>query len=209
MSFDRSQARCSFCGRRPPAVNRLIAGPGAAYICETCLQTCTDILNDPTPFSPKALELAARPPVVIAAPQKPDLDLPRQQHGPLRRVQLDLEQKQLGMTLMLYEMQFYEQHFELHYVWIRPPFPAGFAFVPRLIFLIKDNLENQWSGDRGGTFRARPELVNDPALAVYQGSSRFRPLPPPESQKLTIRVADPVGQFEEQIPPPWEFEIKL
>jgi len=68
MSSDRSLARCSFCGKRPPEVRRMIAGPGAAYICDACLQLCNEILNDPTPFSPKALELASRPPVVIAAP---------------------------------------------------------------------------------------------------------------------------------------------
>lgn len=209
MSFDRSQARCSFCGRRPPAIKRLIAGPGAAYICDTCLQECTDILNDPTPFSPKALELASRPPVVIAAPQKSDLDLPAQQQGPRRSVSLDTEQKRFGMTLMLYEMHFYEHHFEIHYVWIRPPFPTGFAFVPRLIFLMEDDLGTQWSGDKGGTLRTRPELANDPGLAVYQGSGRFRPLPAAGSQLLKIRAADPLGQFEEQLLPPWEFEIKL
>ena len=70
MSSDRSLARCSFCGKRPPEVRRMIAGPGAAYICDACLQLCNEILNDPTPFSPKALELASRPPVVIAAPQE-------------------------------------------------------------------------------------------------------------------------------------------
>src|SRR5258708_20761502 len=69
MSFDRSLARCSFCGKRPPEVGRMVAGPGAAYICETCLQLCNEILNDPTSFSSKALELASRPPVVIAPPQ--------------------------------------------------------------------------------------------------------------------------------------------
>ncbi len=70
MSFDRSLARCSFCGRRPPEVHRMVAGPGAAYICDACLQLCNDILHDATPFSAKALELASRPPVVIAAPQE-------------------------------------------------------------------------------------------------------------------------------------------
>ena len=47
MSFDRSLARCSFCGRRPPEIRRMVAGPGAAYICDTCLQLCDEILHDP------------------------------------------------------------------------------------------------------------------------------------------------------------------
>ena len=111
----------------------MVAGPGAAYICDECLQLCNEILHDATPFSPKALELASRPPVVIAAPQQAPLS-----HGqvslasdPLRTVTIELEQKQNGATLMLHQLQYYQTHFELHYLWIRPPFTAGFAFVPR------------------------------------------------------------------------------
>src|SRR4051794_29237924 len=74
MSFDRSLARCSFCGRHSSEVRRMVAGPGAAYICDECLQLCNEIISDPTPFSTKALELASRPPVVIAAPQSFDTD---------------------------------------------------------------------------------------------------------------------------------------
>ena len=47
----------------------MIAGPGAAYICDDCLQLCNEILQDATPFSAQALELASRPPVVMAMPQ--------------------------------------------------------------------------------------------------------------------------------------------
>ena len=114
MSFDRSLARCSFCGRRPPEVRRMVAGPGAAYICDACLELCNEILDDPTPFSAKALELASRPPVVIAAPQQVEQDIPILPRQPLRTIKLELEQKQQGMTLMLYQVQFYQKHFELH-----------------------------------------------------------------------------------------------
>lgn len=207
MSFDRLQARCSFCGRRPPEVSRIVAGPGAAYICDACLQLCNDILHDPTPFSAKALELASRPPVVIAAPQ--ELEAPSSAHEPLRSVTIEVEQKQGGMTLLLQEMQFYQHHFELHYLWIRPPLVAGFTFVPRIIFLVNDNTGTQWMGDRGGMILARPELVNDSHFAVYQGNARFRPLPSPNARILTVRAADPLRQFEESAPRPWQFEIAL
>ena len=121
MSFDRSLARCSFCGRRPPEIRRMVAGPGAAYICDTCLQLCNEILHDPTPFSAKALELASRPPVVIAAPQELEQGALPLSHEPVRTINVELEQKQHDMVLMLHQVQFYEQHFELHYLWIRPP----------------------------------------------------------------------------------------
>ena len=198
MNMDRSQARCSFCGKRPPEVQRMVAGPGAAYICEMCLQLCNEILNDPSPFSAKALELAARPPIVLAAPQETSLhdvaEIPA--HSPLRTINIELEQKQQDMTLMLQQMQLFQKHFELHYIWIRPPLQKGFAFVPRLIFLIQDNTGSQWSGDRGGVLLARPELSSDSYTAVYQGSARFSPLMSADASALTIRAIDPLGQFE-------------
>jgi len=211
MSFDRSLARCSFCGLRPPEVRRMVAGPGAAYICETCLQLCQEILNDPMPFSTKALELASRPPVVIAVPQEPGRQAIAEatQREPLRSITIELEQKQQGMTLILHQLQLYQKHFELHYLWIRPPFPAGFAFVPHIIFFVKDNTGTQWAGDRGGMLLARPELASDPYYAVYQGSSRFSPPPSADARVMTVRAADPLGQFEDQPVRPWQFEITL
>ena len=209
--MDRSQARCSFCGKRPPEVQRMIAGPGAAYICESCLHLCNEILNDPSPFSAKALELAARPPVVIAVPY----DFRRQDvsatvaKSPSRTIIIELEQKQHDMTLMLQQLQLFQKHFELQYIWIRPPIPAGFAFVPRMIFLIQDNAGFQWAGDRGGSLLAHPELSSDSYKAVYQGSARFSPLMPADTSALTIRAVDPLGQFEHPPIQPWQFEVTL
>src|SRR5579863_10370764 len=210
MTVDRTMARCSFCGRRPPEVQRMVAVPGAAYICDECLQLCNEILHDSSPFSAKALELASRPPVVIAAQQGLERETPRVQvQGPQRTIIVELEQKQQGMVLMLNQLQFYADHFELHYLWMRQPFTTGFAFVPRIIFFVRDNTGTQWMGDRGGMLFMRPELTNDANRAVYQGSARFRPLPSPDARLLTVRAADPLGQFEESLPHPWEFEITL
>ncbi|GCF09156.1 hypothetical protein KDI_27200 [Dictyobacter arantiisoli] len=189
----------------------MIAGPGAAYICDDCLQVCNDILRDPTPFSPQALELASRPPVVVAAPPPlgEDRSTTTTTREPVRTVILELEQKQQGNTLILHRIQYYQDVFELQYLWIRPPFTAGFAFVPRIIFFLKDTTGAQWTGDRGGMILARPDLASGPNNAVYQGSARFRPLPSTGARTLTIRAADPLGQFEESPPRPWEFEITL
>ena len=211
MNIDRSQARCSFCGKRPPEVQRMVAGPGAAYICELCLQLCNDILNDPSPFSAKALELAARPPVVVAAPQENSQRNTSESpaRSPLRTIAIELEQKQHDMTLMLQQLQLFQKHFELHYIWIRPPLQAGFAFVPRMIFLIKDNTGFQWSGDRGGMLLFRSELSSDSYKAVYQGSARFSPLMSADTSALTILAVDPLGQFENPPLQPWQFEVTL
>lgn len=212
MSFDRSLARCSFCGRRPPAVQRMVAGPGAAYICEDCLRLCNEILDDPMPFSAKALELASRPPVVIAAPQQLSQGRagePASTHEPARTIIIQLEQKQQDMTLMLHQLQIFSRHFELHYLWIRPPLSSGFAFVPRLIFKLRDNTGTEWAGDRGGRLLARPELEIDPNMAVYQGSARFSPLPGSDAREIIVLVADPLGQFADPPLAPWRFEISL
>lgn len=211
MNMDRSQARCSFCGKRPPEVQRMVAGPGAAYICESCLELCNEILNDPSPFSAKALELAARSPVVVAAPQET-----RQRNtpetptrSPSRIINIELEQKQHDMTLLLQQLQIFQKHFELHYIWIRPSLQAGFAFVPRIIFLLQDNTGFQWTGDRGGLLLARSELSSDSYKTVYQGSARFSPLMSADTSVLTIRAVDPLGQFENPPLQPWQFEVTL
>jgi hypothetical protein len=211
MNLDRSQSRCSFCGKRPPEVQRMVAGPGAAYICELCLQLCNDILNDPSPFSAKALELAARPPVVVAAPQEAwQRNTPESPaRSPLRTIAIELEQKQHDMTLMLQQLQLFQKHFELHYIWIRPPLQTGFAFVPRMLFLIKDNTGFQWSGDRSGVLLTRSALSSDSFKAVYQGSARFSPLMSVDSSTLTIRAVDPLGQFENPSLQPWQFKVTL
>jgi hypothetical protein len=211
MSFDRSIARCSFCGRHSSEVHRMIAGPGVAYICDDCLQLCNEILHDATPFSTQALELASRPPVVVAAPQAQTQERSSSptRNDPLRVVTLELEQKQQGMTLILHQLHYYQSHFELQYLWIRPPFRAGFAFVPRIIFFLKDDTGTQWTGERGGIILARPELASGPNNAVYQGNARFRPLPSTEARVLTIRAVDPLAQFEDEAPQPWHFEIGL
>ena len=207
MSYDRTLARCSFCGRRPAEVRHMVAGPGAAYICDDCLQLCNDILHDTAPFSSKALELASRSPIVIAAPQELEQAAQAMPREPQRSVTIELEQKQRGMVLMLHQLQFYEMHFELHYLWIRPLFPAGFAFVPRIIFVIEDNTGAQWMGDRGGMLLARPELMSDARQAVYQGSARFRPLPSADAHSMLVRAVDPLAQLEEITSNPWQFEI--
>src|SRR6202022_4075379 len=94
MSTDRSLARCSFCGKRPPEVKHMVAGPGAAYICDVCLELCNEILHDPAPFAPKALELASRPPVVIAAPRElPPPSMAGSKQEPKRTIIIEMEQK--------------------------------------------------------------------------------------------------------------------
>jgi len=42
--------KCSFCGKTHEQVKRLIAGPGV-YICDECVELCTDIIDEEVDIS--------------------------------------------------------------------------------------------------------------------------------------------------------------
>lgn len=42
---DKSNIRCSFCGKSQSEVQRLVAGPGV-YICNECIELCQEIIED-------------------------------------------------------------------------------------------------------------------------------------------------------------------
>ncbi len=46
MNNARSMQFCSFCGRRQDQVSRLIAGPDGVFICDECVELCSDILEE-------------------------------------------------------------------------------------------------------------------------------------------------------------------
>ena len=48
------QYNCSFCGKNQDQVKRLIAGPGAVYICDECVELCQEIINEEAQSGGKA-----------------------------------------------------------------------------------------------------------------------------------------------------------
>ncbi len=63
----RSEGRvtyhCSFCGKNQDQVRRLIAGPGAVYICDECVELCREIIQeDTTPPARAKVPLQRIPP---------------------------------------------------------------------------------------------------------------------------------------------------
>ena len=38
--------RCSFCNKRQEQVKKLIAGPAGVYICDECVEICSDIIEE-------------------------------------------------------------------------------------------------------------------------------------------------------------------
>ena len=45
-SKSRTTYTCSFCGKNQEQVRRLIAGPGAVYICDECVELCREIVQE-------------------------------------------------------------------------------------------------------------------------------------------------------------------
>ena len=40
------RVRCSFCGKAQEQVRKLIAGPKGVYICDECVEICSDIIEE-------------------------------------------------------------------------------------------------------------------------------------------------------------------
>ncbi|MGE3911733.1 MAG: ATP-dependent Clp protease ATP-binding subunit ClpX [Chloroflexota bacterium] len=58
----RGQYHCSFCGKSQDQVRRLIAGPGAVYICDECVDLCREIIDEEsTPPTKAKVPLAKLP----------------------------------------------------------------------------------------------------------------------------------------------------
>ena len=43
---DNKQFRCSFCNKTQDQVRKLVAGPKGVYICDECIEVCTEIMED-------------------------------------------------------------------------------------------------------------------------------------------------------------------
>ena len=45
-SDDKNMVCCSFCGKRQDQVHRMLAGMNNAYICESCIELCAEIMDE-------------------------------------------------------------------------------------------------------------------------------------------------------------------
>src|SRR5574341_2366051 len=66
-SGSRVNYNCSFCGKNQDQVRRLIAGPGAVYICDECVELCREIIQEDSSTTVRAKTPLQRipPPKVI------------------------------------------------------------------------------------------------------------------------------------------------
>ena len=68
-SGSRVQYHCSFCGKNQEQVKRLIAGPGAVYICDECVDLCREIIAEEAGGTPATR--SASVPVMGVKPPPP------------------------------------------------------------------------------------------------------------------------------------------
>src|SRR3990172_6097521 len=65
----RVQYHCSFCGKNQDQVRRLIAGPGAVYICDECVDLCREIIDEESGASTSGGKTKATPGQRIPIPK--------------------------------------------------------------------------------------------------------------------------------------------
>jgi len=56
------QYHCSFCGKSQDQVRRLIAGPGAVYICDECVELCREIIDEESPHGTRSIPESGKVP---------------------------------------------------------------------------------------------------------------------------------------------------
>ena len=50
---NESKIRCSFCGKREEQVKKMISGLDSAYICDACIEICTEIIEEEFTHEPQ------------------------------------------------------------------------------------------------------------------------------------------------------------
>ena len=88
---------CSFCGKNQDQVRRLIAGPGAIYICDECVELCREIIQEDTatPGKPK-LPLQRVPPPKVIYQQLSDYVIGQEQSKKVLSVAVYNHYKRIG-----------------------------------------------------------------------------------------------------------------
>lgn len=61
---ENAKVKCSFCGKSQDEVSRIIAGPGV-FICNECVELCSEIMDDEVTQSAPALEEIPKPKEIV------------------------------------------------------------------------------------------------------------------------------------------------
>jgi ATP-dependent Clp protease ATP-binding subunit ClpX len=91
---NHDEVRCSFCGKSRSQVNKLIQGPNDIYICDECVETCSDIIYEADEID----TLDIRP----AAPMVTSLPTPHEIYDELGQYVMGQEAAKRAMSVAVY-----------------------------------------------------------------------------------------------------------
>ncbi len=98
-SSSRTTYTCSFCGKNQDQVRRLIAGPGAVYICDECVELCREIVQeDKSGPSPQKVPLQRIPPPKVIYQQLSEYVVGQEQAKKVLSVAVYNHYKRIGAT---------------------------------------------------------------------------------------------------------------
>lgn len=91
------EMHCSFCGKSRSQVNKLIQGPGGACICDECVSTCSDMIDESLGFDEESeIETHSDEPVIK------DLPTPHEIYDELSQYVMGQEDAKRAMSVAVY-----------------------------------------------------------------------------------------------------------
>lgn len=97
--FDDQEMRCTFCGKSRSQVNKLIQGPDGVCICDECVRTCSDMINDSFELE---LEEAERSDAAADEPLIKNLPTPHEIYDELSQYVMGQEDAKRAMSVAVY-----------------------------------------------------------------------------------------------------------
>ena len=97
--FDDQEMRCTFCGKSRSQVNKLIQGPDGVCICDECVRTCSDMINDSFKLE---LEEAERSGATSDEPLIKNLPTPHEIYDELSQYVMGQEDAKRAMSVAVY-----------------------------------------------------------------------------------------------------------
>ncbi len=70
MLKSEDQVRCLFCGKTHSQVRKLIAGPNGAYICDECVEVCSEIIDEELGYRKEAREFSRYSDINLIKPEE-------------------------------------------------------------------------------------------------------------------------------------------
>ncbi|MBF0903897.1 MAG: ATP-dependent Clp protease ATP-binding subunit ClpX, partial [Atopobium sp.] len=91
------EMHCSFCGKSRSQVNKLIQGPGGVCICDECVSTCSDMIDESLGFDEESeIETHSDEPVIK------DLPTPHEIYDELSQYVMGQEDAKRAMSVAVY-----------------------------------------------------------------------------------------------------------